>query len=213
MFFEGTPWGWNETEKNVRQYLSQKYTQTMVIDKETSLYDYHAGYYAFFAYPEGNETLKFRIITKNYPNYTDTYFFIAWRQEIADEISAILKERYNDSEIALGIDYDRDKVDNEWHISGVPSYLEAKNQYNLNITGITIDINSIFDIEKAEAEYTNIFDIIQFIKEKKINPDTIIVEFCPIEKNTNEWREFYFDGQNLDSIQGKDDIQKFESKR
>ncbi|WP_422446523.1 hypothetical protein [Thermoanaerobacterium sp. DL9XJH110] len=193
-FFYGKPWESEKYRKEVIDYLKNKYTEPMII-REIS-YDFLHNRYSTEAFPESHPELVFNI-----RNFKDDYNIVLWRHQARNDFESVLKDIYGYPEkCTFSAEPDRDEIlDLQLDFQGkIPDYITAK-------VPIEIDIAIRYGLtkENKKREYEKLLDLIDFIKDKKMQITFIMVEY------NQSGQYFKIPEEFLHEINDADDLSKW----
>lgn len=213
--FNGTPWELYSIKKEARLYLQERYVQEMVIiDSEYSLTE--ASYYVK-AYPKGNPDLVF--LVNKYKNrdrdgyrLSDNYPHALWRIERDTKLGTFVYQTFSENDsvkVSLEDSGFHQQFDNKSKITNQEILTYRSNRKREGeLFRIHVAVQKEFDALNADEDYRNIFDLVNFIKEKHYRIDEIEVCLCEEKGNTKN-RKFVIPAEELQAIKTKEDIRSY----
>lgn len=167
--FAGTPWSKIYYKYQIKDYLTNKYSEEMIITE--TVYNFKDGKYGLRAYPKGNSQLEFSA-WQHYDEakgYRDYYPEAIWDYQVNAEFKGLLDELYPDAERkrlygVMGISDNLD-IKNE-----IPHYLEVEHFFSL-----VVNINTKLTADMIDDEVDRLYTLIEEIQGKGATIDILIV--------------------------------------
>ena len=184
--FYGTPWEKQKHEKNMQNYITEKYQTDFVLRKIS--YNFLSETYQGYAYPKVNSNLLF-IVQQNMDTpqgYSDNYPKVIWDTELARNLKVQIKELFPDLDEGM---FKAQQIKDKGEIFGtnIPTYEEM----NISIlsTSIPIDIKTSWAQLNQQNEIQKMKKLSQLLKEARF---PILIEVRYYENEMNENTKVFF---------------------
>lgn len=184
--FYGTPWGKENHEGNMQNYITEKYQAEFVLTKIN--YNFLSETYQGYAYPKNHSNLLF-IIEQDVDSprgYSDNYPKVMWDSELATDLKAQIKELFPDLDEGM---FKALQIKDKGEIFGskIPTYEEI----NVSIlsTSIPIDIKTNWSKINQNNELKKMKKLSQFLKEARF---PVLIEVRYYENELNEQAKVVF---------------------
>ncbi|MEK4509737.1 hypothetical protein [Paenibacillus sp. FSL K6-2524] len=213
---EGSPWKRYEFKKTVLAYCEERFSQKIEVDKVK--YSFKDNSYWVIAHPINNKEVKFKIFRfvdklQNIDELTDYYLQASWEYDVNKELDPFVKSIYSKGDKGrISVDPTPEILEKyeKIPIPEPPSYQEIKQELKEN-TKIHIVINRLFELDNTDEEYSRMYKIIQFIKEREYIYDNVSISFYSKSNDDyKKWISFTFN--SLDNVKNKEDIALFMDK-
>jgi hypothetical protein len=184
--FYGTPWGKQKHEKNMQNYISEKYQSEFVLTKMS--YNFLSETYQGYAFPKDYPDLLFIIEqdTDAPHGYSDNYPKVMWDSELANDLKAQIKGLFPDLDEGM---FKAIQIKDKGEIFGpnIPTYGEI----NVSIlsTSIPIDIKTNWSQMNHRKEIQKMKKLSQFLKEARF---PVLIEVRYYEDELNERAKVFF---------------------
>ena len=184
--FYGTPWEKQKHEKNMYNYITEKYQTDFVLRKIS--YNFLSETYQGYAYPKENSNLLF-IVEQDMDSpegYLDNYPKVMWDTELARNLKGQIKELFPDLDEEM---FKAQQIKDKGEIFGphIPTYEE------LNISTLTssipIDIKTNWALLNQQNEVQKMKKLSLFLKEARF---PVLIEVRYYENEMNENAKVFF---------------------
>jgi hypothetical protein len=193
--FYGTPWGKQKHEKNMQNFISEKYQSEFVLSKMS--YNFLSETYQGYAYPKDHPDLLF-IIEQDVDTprgYSDNYPKVMWDSELAKEIKAQIKGLFPNLDERM---FKALPIKEKGEIFGpnIPAYEEL----NVSIlsTSIPIDIKTKWSQMNHGKELQKMKKLSQLLQEARF---PVLMEIRYYENELNEQAKVFFIKEEGDIIE------------
>ncbi|WP_066309043.1 hypothetical protein [Bacillus sp. FJAT-29814] len=197
--FNGTPWEKNNQEKEMQQFLENKYQMEFVFKKMS--YNYLSETYQAYAYPKGHSDVEFMVQEDmdSKAGYSDTYPKAFWESELSRELKEKIKDLFpnlDESNFQALQIVER----GEYFGKGIPTYQQVPASH-LD-TSISIKIIGNWERMDQQMEIDKIKELGQYLKTIHF---PVLIEVWYIEDNIhniNENTKAFFITENGAIIEG-----------
>jgi hypothetical protein len=193
--FYGTPWGKEKHEKNMQNYITEKYQSEFVLTKMS--YNFLSETYQGYAYPKDHSELLF-IIEQDVDaqrGYSDNYPKVMWDSELASNLKAQIKRLFPDLDEGM---FKALQIKDKGEIFGpnIPIYEEI----NVSIlsTSIPIDIKTNWSQMNQRKELQKMKKLSQFLQEARF---PVLMEVRYYENELDEQAKVFFIKEEGDIIE------------
>lgn len=165
----GTPWSKIYYKYQLRDYLSNKYKEEMIVTE--AFYNFKDGKYGVRAHPKGNTQLEFSA-WQHYDEskkYRDYYPESIWEYQVNSDFKELLEELYPnaDRKRLHGIMGISDEMDIK---NVIPHYLEVEHFFSL-----IVNIKSKLTEDMINSEVDKLYTLIEEINQKGASVDIVII--------------------------------------
>jgi hypothetical protein len=193
--FYGTPWGKEQQEGNMQNYITEKYQNEFVLTKMN--YNFLSETYQGYAYLKDHSNLLF-IIEQDADSprgYSDNYPKVLWDSELATNLKTQIKELFPDLDEGM---FKAQQIKDKGEILGpnIPTYEEI----NLSIltTSIPIDIKINWSKINHNNELQKMKKLSQFLQEAQFS---VLFEVRYYENEMDEQAKVFFITEEGDIIE------------
>jgi hypothetical protein len=193
--FYGTPWGKEQQEGNMQNYITEKYQNEFVLTKMN--YNFLSETYQGYAYLKDHSNLLF-IIEQDADSprgYSDNYPKVLWDSELATNLKTQIKELFPDLDEGM---FKAQQIKDKGEILGpnIPTYEEI----NLSIltTSIPIDIKINWSKINHNNELQKMKKLSQFLQEAQF---PVLFEVRYYENEMDEQAKVFFITEEGDIIE------------
>ncbi|MEH6996547.1 hypothetical protein V7075_28225 [Neobacillus drentensis] len=193
--FYGTPWGKEEQEGNMQNYITEKYQNEFVLSKIN--YNFLSETYQGYAYPKDHSNLLF-IIEQDADSprgYSDNYPKVLWDNELATNLKAQIKELFPDLDEGM---FKALQIKDKGEIFGpkIPTYEEIN--VSILTTSIPIDIKINWSKINQNNELQKMKKLSQFLQEARF---PVLIEVRYYENDMDEQAKVFFITEEGDIIE------------
>lgn len=193
--FYGTPWGKEQQEGNMQNYITEKYQNEFVLTKMN--YNFLSKTYQGYAHPKDHSNLLF-IIEQDADSprgYSDNYPKVLWDSELATNLKTQIKKLFPDLDEGM---FKALQIKDKGEIFGpnIPTYEEI----NISIltTSIPIDIKINWSKINQNNELQKMKKLSQFLQEARF---PVLFEVRYYENEMGEQAKVFFITEEGDIIE------------
>jgi hypothetical protein len=193
--FYGTPWGKEQQEGNMQNYITEKYQNEFVLTKMN--YNFLSETYQGYAYLKDHSNLLF-IIEQDADSprgYSDNYPKVLWDSELATNLKTQIKELFPDLDEGM---FKAQQIKDKGEILGpnIPTYEEI--YVSILTTSIPIDIKINWSKINHNNELQKMKKLSQFLQEAQFS---VLFEVRYYENEMDEQAKVFFITEEGDIIE------------
>ncbi|PAE34716.1 YfjL-like protein [Bacillus sp. 7884-1] len=193
--FYGTPWGKEQQEGNMQNYITEKYQNEFVLTKMN--YNFLSETYQGYAYLKDHSNLLF-IIEQDADSprgYSDNYPKVLWDSELATNLKTQIKELFPDLDEGM---FKAQQIKDKGEILGpnIPTYEEIN--VSILTTSIPIDIKINWSKINHNNELQKMKKLSQFLQEARF---PVLFEVRYYENEMDEQAKVFFITEEGDIIE------------
>ncbi|TDL74378.1 hypothetical protein E2R56_09360 [Rhodococcus qingshengii] len=193
--FYGTPWGKEQQEGNMQNYITEKYQNEFVLTKMN--YNFLSETYQGYAYFKDHSNLLF-IIEQDADSprgYSDNYPKVLWDSELATNLKTQIKELFPDLDEGM---FKAQQIKDKGEILGpnIPTYEEIN--VSILTTSIPIDIKINWSKINHNNELQKMKKLSQFLQEAQF---PVLFEVRYYENEMDEQAKVFFITEEGDIIE------------
>jgi hypothetical protein len=193
--FYGTPWGKEQQEGNMQNYITEKYQNEFVLTKMN--YNFLSESYQGYAYLKDHSNLLF-IIEQDADSprgYSDNYPKVLWDSELATNLKTQIKELFPDLDEGM---FKAQQIKDKGEIFGpnIPTYEEIN--VSILTTSIPIDIKINWSKINQNNELQKMKKLSQFLQEARF---PVLFEVRYYENEMDEQAKVFFITEEGDIIE------------
>jgi hypothetical protein len=193
--FYGTPWGKEQQEGNMQNYITEKYQNEFVLTKMN--YNFLSETYQGYAYLKDHSNLLF-IIEQDADSprgYSDNYPKVLWDSELATNLKTQIKELFPNLDEGM---FKAQQIKDKGEILGpnIPTYEEIN--VSILTTSIPIDIKINWSKINHNNELQKMKKLSQFLQEAQFS---VLFEVRYYENEMDEQAKVFFITEEGDIIE------------
>lgn len=193
--FYGTPWGKEQQEGNMQNYITEKYQNEFVLTKMN--YNFLSETYQGYAYLKDHSNLLF-IIEQDADSprgYSDNYPKVLWDSELATNLKTQIKELFPDLDEGM---FKAQQIKDKGEILGpnIPTYEEIN--VSILTTSIPIDIKINWSKINHNNELQKMKKLSKFLQEVRF---PVLIEVRYYENEMDEQAKVFFITEEGDIIE------------
>ncbi|WHZ05441.1 hypothetical protein QNH48_12775 [Neobacillus sp. YX16] len=193
--FYGTPWGKEQQEGNMQNYITEKYQNEFVLTKMN--YNFLSETYQGYAYLKDHSNLLFIIEqdADSLRGYSDNYPKVLWDSELATNLKTQIKELFPDLDEGM---FKAQQIKDKGEILGpnIPTYEEIN--VSILTTSIPIDIRINWSKINQNNELQKMKKLSQFLQEARF---PVLFEVRYYENEMDEQAKVFFITEEGDIIE------------
>lgn len=173
----------SELNKEVIEYLKEKYQQEFVVMKTSYMMDR----YVIQASPKGQPDMDFMVTGNSKEDFRDTYYSTVWSKQARREWNPVINQTFGTTfDNRISISY-TDEITEQKPINGkIPSFMDALKSDSEYITPyIEINIIQNFNRENKDEQLEKVLSFVQILQSQNVSKSQVKFRFYDeVLKNT-----------------------------